>query len=109
MVCVHLETYDNLRYIVQRHLEEPAIWRPIVEAHRLQEPGYFSRLLYPNLGESASHIIEGVEEELSGKTPSQAEDQINDLLLRELLPEYSTSVSLFRALAERLGSLRLLN
>lgn len=109
MVRVHLETYDNLRYIVQRHLEEPAIWRPIVEANRLQEVGYFARLLQPNLGEVASEFVEGIEEDLVSKTPSKAEDQINDLLLRYLLPEYSTGVSLFRALVERLASLRLLN
>ena len=56
MVEAHLRTYDNLRYVVQRHLEIGSVWRPIVEVAHLKNEAYPERLLEPAFGEAAGSV-----------------------------------------------------
>src|SRR5947207_6145459 len=53
MACVHLRTYDNLRLVLQRHLELGSIWRPVVEVGRLAKQAYIVHLLEPTFNGDA--------------------------------------------------------
>lgn len=109
MVVAHLQAYDNLRSIVQRHLELNFIWRPIVETSRLADKDYFRGLLEPTFGVEASRVASAVAERLQGQSTSRVEDALIDEILRQLLPGVSITVALFRSMADRLVTLRLLN
>ncbi len=109
MASVHLKTYDNLRYMVQRHLELEFIWRPIVEAGRLTSEDYFDRLLEPTFHELAPAYAMIASAECKEKSPSKIEDVLQELVLRYSLPDTVFGESLFRSLCDRLISLRLLN
>jgi hypothetical protein len=109
MIVAHLETYDNLSAVMRRHLEAGPIWRPIVEAHRVGTPDYLTDLLEPTFGEDANRRASTVSSQGSPTTPKQVEDALVELVLREVLPAVTMRVPLFRALADRLASLRLLN
>ena len=45
MIRAHVETYDNLRYALRRHIELGEVLRPVVEAGRANDPGYLASLL----------------------------------------------------------------
>lgn len=109
MASVHLRTYDNLRYMVQRHLEIGFIWRPIVEVGRLNSENYFERLLEPTFHDMASGQALIVEAECREKSPGKIEDALQERVLRHSLPDMVFGESLFRSLCDRLISLRLLN
>ncbi len=108
MISAHLATYENLRAVVQKHLEVGSVWRAIVEVEQLNNTGYIERLLKPTFNgtasEIASHLMTG--DRLS---PKQVEDAINERIIDTTFPQFTYSVPLFRALADRLASLRLLN
>lgn len=108
MISAHLATYENLRAVVQRHLEIGSVWRAIVEVDQLPKKGYVERLLKPTFNgtaeEIASHLTAG-----DYMSPKQVEDAINERIIDTTFPQFTYSVPLFRALADRLASLRLLN
>ncbi len=109
MTSVHLQTYDNLRAVVQRHLEIGCIWRPIVEVSQLASEGYIQKLLEPTFNGDASAVAAAVLEDLQSKSPKQVEDALRERVLRQTLPDVAVSEPLFRGLSDRLISLRLLN
>jgi hypothetical protein len=108
MIYAHLATYDNLRAIVKRHMEIGSVWRCSIEVDQLTKPDYIERLLKPTFGEKATD--KAVEVKAVGALPAkQTEDHINQCIINEVFTEYEYSVPLFRALCDRLVSLRLIN
>lgn len=108
MICVHLATYDNLRAVVQRHMEVGSVWRCTVEVEHLGKADYIERLLEPTFHAKASEKAAQIKAN-GPLTPKETEDAINQSVIKEIFIEYSYSVPLFRALCDRLVSLRLLN
>ena len=53
MIRAHLATYDNLRAVVQRHIEVGSVWRCTIEVDQLGKADYLERLLRPTFGERA--------------------------------------------------------
>src|SRR5262249_26385576 len=109
MAKVHLETYDNLRDLVLHHVKNGPILNPIVEAVRGSERAYLQSLLAPTFGEQSAEIWSSMAVDLEGKSPKKIEDAMRAAILLHLLPDTKLSVPLFRAIADRLVSLRLLN
>ena len=109
MASVHLRTYDNLRVIVQKHLEVGSIWRPIVESSQYASLDYVQRLLEPTFDGDAPSVAAVVLSGLQVKNPKKVEDALHERILRRVLPEMRIGVPLFRAICDRLVSLRLLN
>lgn len=108
MIYAHLATYDNLRAVVQRHIEVGSVWRGVIEVEQLSNPDYLERLLKPTFGQKAAE--KSAEVKAHGPlTPKQTEDKINQSVINEIFTQYVYSVPLFRALCDRLASLRLLN
>ncbi len=108
MISAHLSTYNNLRSIVQRHMEIGSVWRCTVENDQFNQADYFERLLRPTFGERAGEKAN----EIKGQgplPPKQTEDVINQIIINEIFAEFQYSVPLFRALCDRLMTLRLLN
>ena len=105
----HLETYDNLREVVFRHVHSGPIFSPIVEAARATEQGYLIRLLRPTFGEGAREVLQSLSAELVDGSPKKVEDSLRSAILFHLFPNTKLSVPLFRAMNDRLVSLRLLN
>lgn len=109
MARVHLETYDNLRAVALKHLELGYIWRPIVETSKLGQKGYLRKLLEPSFGEKATSLAESVRESHQGDGAKKIEDALQSRLIAQALPGVRVTVPLFRSIADRLVSLRLLN
>ena len=109
MARVHLETYDNLRAVVQRHLEIGFIWRPTVEARKLQQKGYLKKLLEPTFAAKADSVADTIRENFQEKGAKKIEDALHEQVVTQALPGVRIRVPLFRSIADRLVSLRLLN
>ena len=109
MVRAHLETYDNLRAVAQRHLIDGPIWQPVVTAAQLERPDCLPELLEPAFGSDAPAKLSEI---LNGDVPpvrSKLEDLLRAAVLQRAMPEHNMKVALFRAMTDRLISLRLLN
>lgn len=109
MATVHLQTYDNLRAVVHRHLTEGPVWRPIVVSGHLSEANYMERLLTPTFGPKAALAASELAEGVSGQSPKKIEDALRIKVLRDVMPTHKMGVALFRSICDRLVSLRLLN
>jgi hypothetical protein len=109
MVQVHLQTYDNLRAVLQRYLEVGYICLPVVEAKQLAAENYVQCLLEPTFNEESSAIAVDTLNNLQVKSPRKIKDALWKRVLRRIFPDMRVSVSLFHALVDRLVSLRLLN
>ena len=109
MTQVHLQTYDNLRAVVQVHIKDGPVWRPIVTTAHLNEPDCLPNLLEPTFGGDATSIAREIYLELPQKTPSKIEDALHSKILQHILPAQKMRVALFRSMCDRLVSLRLLN
>lgn len=109
MAIIHLQTYDNLRAVVQKYLEIGYLWLPLVEASQLASQGYIERLLEPTFKKDAPQVAAEVRQSLEGKKNSKKmQNALQDRVLRQVMPDIS--FILFRgALSDRLVSLRLLN
>lgn len=108
MIAAHLVTYDNLQAIVMRQMQIGAIWRCTVEVEKLNDADYIERLLKPTFGPLAAEKAD----EIKGQgplTPKQTEDAVNQVIINSVFSDHTYSVPLFRALCDRLVSLRLLN
>ena len=46
---IHVRTYDNLRNVVQNHIDSGPVWRPVVDAARIAECGYIEKTATTNL------------------------------------------------------------
>lgn len=109
MAMVHLSTYDNLRVMLQKHIKVGAIWRPIVDADQMGSFGYVQSLLDPMFKESAGEEAADVLAKSEARSPKKLEDDLHGRILLRTIPEVHFNVALFRALCDRLVSLRLLN
>lgn len=108
MAYVHLRTYDNLRAIVETHIEAGPVWRPIVTSGHLAEPDYIQRLLEPTFGQRSAAIAKSISDEFP-QSPKRIEDALRAKVLHYVMPGQKIGVALFRGICDRLVSLRLLN
>jgi len=108
MAIVHLKTYDNLRAVVQKYLDEKYIWMPIIEAKQLATEDYI-QLLKPTFNGDARTVAESILEKVQNKNPKKIEDALRESILHKVFPDLKISVPLFRSFCDRLVSLRLLN
>ena len=109
MVRAHLQTYDNLRMVVKRHLVLNAVWRPVVGAENPVGREYLASLLTPTFGSEAEEQANELLSTFNGDGPKKVEDTLTRIILRRVVPEIRISVPMFRAMCDRLTSLRLLN
>ena len=109
MIKAHLQTYDNLRLVVKKHLELEAIWRPVVATERPHNREYIARLLAPTFGEEAGREADQLLATLNDGSAKKIEDELARLVLRQAAPEIRIGVPMFRAMCDRLLSLRVLN
>lgn len=109
MVTIHLQTYDNLRMVVQKHLKLDGVWRPIVDADKVGSSNYITCLLAPAFGEEAAKQAALVSSTLESRSPKKLEEALHERILQHAIPEIRISVPLFRSMCDRLVSLRLLN
>ena len=109
MIEAHLKTYDNLRLVVQKHLELDGVWRPVVEASKVGDSEYIARLLEPTFGDAANEQATEVLSDLIDTNSSKLEDRLRNIVLKQILSGARISESLFRSMCNRLISLRLLN
>jgi hypothetical protein len=109
MVQKHLATYDNFRDIFRRHLEVGPIFSPIVETGYLSDRAYITRLLEPSLGESALNEMASIWNDIQAMASKKVEDILREKIFAHLFPGLKISVAVFRAIFDRLASLRLLN
>lgn len=109
MALVHLRTYANLQAVVHGHIAYNEILSPAVETTRTIGTGYVAALLRPTFGPSAESEAEELLEQLQERSPKQIEDALRDRVLKKIIPQHSISVPVFKAMIDRLVSLRLLN
>jgi hypothetical protein len=109
MALVHLKTYANLQAIVHCHIARNGVLSPSVEATRPIDATYVAALLRPTFGSAAESAAEGFLAQSEDRSPKKTEDALRERVLRELIPQHSIGVPLFRAMTDRLISLRLLN
>ncbi len=108
MTAAHLQTYDNLRTVLQTHFEVGFIWRPIVESMRLGQEGYIEGLLEPTFGKDAVTEATALNGDIT-ESPKRIENTLHARVLERVIPSPRIGVPLFRAMCDRLVSLRLLN
>ena len=109
MALIHLKTYANLQAVVHAHITQKGILNPVVEATKKIDLAYIAALLRPTFGPVSENEAEEVLANLKGRTPKQIEDALRERVVRHLIPRHSIGVPLFRAMCDRLVSLRLLN
>lgn len=109
MALVHLKTYANLQAVVHAAISNKGLLLPVVEASRTIDTKYLAGLLRPSMDGTAEMEAERFLDKGKGLTPKQTEDALREMVLRRLIPQYAIGVPLFRAMADRLVSLRLLN
>ena len=109
MALIHLNTYGNLQAVVHAHITHKGILSPVVETSRTINVGYIAGLIQPSFGPSATIFSEQFLEKHRDHAPKQIEDALREVILKQLIPKYSIGVPLFRAMCDRLVSLRLLN
>jgi hypothetical protein len=109
MALVHLKTYANLQAVVHAHIANRGIFSPVVEASKPIDIRYITGLLRPTFGSTADIEAEQFLEKHKDRSPKQTEDALREMILKQLVPQHSIGVPLFRAMCDRLVSLRLLN
>ena len=109
MVGLHLKTYDNLRAIVQAHMDAGAIWQPVVTSDHLEQQDYLQGLLEPTFGQDAPAILAETLDPDDLPPPKKIEDILRASVLKQAMPAQKMRVALFRGICDRLVSLRLLN
>ena len=109
MAEVHLKTYDNLRAILQAHIDAGAIWQPVVTSDHLGQPDYLQGLLEPTFGQDTPETLAKTLDRESLPPPKKIEDILRARVLKQAMPTQKMRVALFRGICDRLVSLRLLN
>ena len=95
--------------VVKTHLVQNSIWRPVVGAENSVNREFLAFFLAPTFGAEADEQAEQLLLTLDGDGPKKVEDALNRLILRRAVPEMRIGVPMFRAMCDRLTSLRLLN
>ena len=111
MALTHLRTYDNLRNVVEAHLNLEGVWRPIVEVDKLLGDGdtyiaRLARLLQPTFGHAADEQPQDFD---GSASPRKLEEALRKRVLEATISGSRISESMFRSMCDRLVSLRLLN
>lgn len=109
MALVHLKTYANLHSVVHVHIAQKGIPSPTVEKTKIINVAYLAVLLEPTFGTAAESEAVKLMEQVKDRSPKQIEDALRERVLKKLIPQHSLGVPLFRAMCDRLVSLRLLN
>ena len=109
MIKMHLKTYDNLRLVLQHHLDGQAVWRPIVEERRLSDEGYVAHLLEPTFGVVAHSRSDAFAKLAERGSAKGIESELTGMVLSHLFGHFKMKTALFRTLCDRLASLRLIN
>ena len=109
MAKLHMETYDNLRLVVNKHLQLGDIWRPVVDANRIDKIHYIASLLAPTFGEGADDEAKQLLSSPNSNTVKTLESALAQRVLAKTAPEMRIGVPMFRAMCDRLVSLRLIN
>ena len=109
MVSVHLSTYTNLFAVVRAHISYGEILSPVVEAAKAQDAKYIEGLLTHAFGDEAEEVASKFLSAMKGTSPKATEDAMREMILEKLIPDTKLGVPLFRAMGDRLVSLRLLN
>ena len=110
MARVHLQTYDNLRNVVETHISAGPVWRPIeVKAEYALKVGYLETLLAPTFGSDADSVASTILAEHGEQSPSKIRDAVHKQVIKRLLPDQRMGVANFRGMCARLATLRLLN
>jgi len=109
MALIHIKTYANLQAIVHWHIIWGGIMNPTVETAKTIDVPYVAALLTPTFASSAVGEAEAFLTQTEEKSPKKIEDALRNKILKVRIPVYSIGVPLFRAITDRLISLRLLN
>ena len=110
MARIHLQTYDNLRTVVQNHIIAGPVWRPIeVIAEHVGQAGYLETLLVPTFKSDAASVAATIRAEHGDQSPSKIRDALHDNVIKQFLPDQRMGVANFRGMCARLTTLRLLN
>ena len=109
MIKTHLRTYDNLRLVVQKHLELEAVWRPVIATDSPNDRDYIARLLAPTFAEQAPQMADHLLATIYDGNVRKVQDELIRIVLRHIVPEMRIGVPMFRAMCDRLLSLRVLN
>ena len=110
MAQTHLQTYENLRNVVQNHITVGPVWRPIeVKADLLKQDNYLQNLLEPTFGSEAGAIASKIRVEYCAESPSRIRDALHSRTIEKFLPNQRMGVANFRGMCARLATLRLLN
>ena len=109
LLAAHLRTYDNLYHVLRKHMDLPAILRPFIDADRIGDLDYITALLSPIFGAQAASHADQISANLDDLTTKTLEHALHQHILRTLIPHARLSVPIFRAICDRLVSLRTLN
>lgn len=110
MARIHLQTYDNLRAVVQNHIAAGPVWRPSeVKAEHIGQAGYFEMLLAPTFGSATAAVAATIRAEHGEQSPSKIRDALHAEVIAQFLPNQRMGVANFRGMCDRLATLRLLN
>ena len=110
MARIHLRTYDNLRAVVQNHITEGPVWRPMeVKGEHIGQAGYLETLLLPTFGSDAASVSSVIHDEHGEQIPSKIRDALHAKVIKQFLPDQRMGVANFRGMCARLTTLRLLN
>lgn len=109
MASVHLRTYSNLFAVVRAHVALGRILSPVVESGRHLDVPYLTSLLTPSFDGAAESEALRLRDRLMNESPKTVEDILRERTLEKSIPGTKLGVPLFRAMCDRLISLRLLN
>ncbi len=109
LVELHLKTYDNLRNVLQKHMELSYVFMPVVEARDINKGTRLADYLYPTFKEDSEQLADSISNSLGPTTASRMEDALRKAIIRHVFADPKPSVALSRTIFDRLVSLRLLN
>lgn len=107
MASVHLQTYSNLFAVVHSHIELCGLLSPIVETGRQRDGAYIAGLLIPSFNGTAVQEATQILQKTTSETPKAIENALRERILDKVVP--GLTLPIFRAMGDRLISLRLLN
>ena len=73
MVKLHLETYENLRLILESHWKRDYIYFPIVDSRDIIDKEYVISLLKPNFDVNVNKIVNNLWEKIENEKPKNIE------------------------------------